>query len=348
MADLSDVNASQSIKIIGSDSTGVEQTPVQSTSNGGLHTNLRNNAGTEIGTQSNPMFTSTFSTSTNTLRVSDKRVLTISSPTRYSTQSITSKTGFSEFHVGGKVPCEATIARYDSASAVLAGNGTGNFNDTTSVAAWTNTGLGDSSNAVAGPWTYTTAQFYLGTGSAKLTFTKSSATDYPELSYNYSTPFDGSMYRNVQAAFRCTVGAGGSTSRTFQLRLTSGTAVRYWQFVTTTLAAEAWVLISGELENPAFTAGTGTFDVNNINQVSLRMVDGANRTGTLYVDSCAFMGLITTLDKIYSADGSTTSLTFDPVHIFNNGETALLITKNNSTTTAGEIQGSFSGITGIV
>jgi hypothetical protein len=54
MADLNDTQAAQSVKIIGSDSTGVEQTPVQSTSNGGLHINLRNNSGTEIATTTNP------------------------------------------------------------------------------------------------------------------------------------------------------------------------------------------------------------------------------------------------------------------------------------------------------
>ena len=55
MADLSDNQSASTTKIIGSDNTGVEQTPVQSTSSGGLHTNLRNNAGTEIGTATNPI-----------------------------------------------------------------------------------------------------------------------------------------------------------------------------------------------------------------------------------------------------------------------------------------------------
>jgi len=55
MADISDVNSAQSIKIIGADATGVEQTPVQSTSSGGLHFNLRDNAGTEIATAANPL-----------------------------------------------------------------------------------------------------------------------------------------------------------------------------------------------------------------------------------------------------------------------------------------------------
>lgn len=55
MADISDINAAESVKIIGSDATGVEQTPVQSTSSGALHSNLRNSSGTEIATSANPI-----------------------------------------------------------------------------------------------------------------------------------------------------------------------------------------------------------------------------------------------------------------------------------------------------
>lgn len=55
MADLSDIQAAESVKIIGSANTGVEGTPVNATSNGGLHVNLRNNAGTEVGTSSDPV-----------------------------------------------------------------------------------------------------------------------------------------------------------------------------------------------------------------------------------------------------------------------------------------------------
>ena len=58
MADLSDINAAQTVKIVGSDSIGLEQTPVASTSGGGLHVNLRNNAGTEIGVTANPIISS--------------------------------------------------------------------------------------------------------------------------------------------------------------------------------------------------------------------------------------------------------------------------------------------------
>lgn len=55
MSDLSDTNAAQSVKIIGADSSGVEQTPVQSTADGAVHANLRSSAGIEIGTASDPI-----------------------------------------------------------------------------------------------------------------------------------------------------------------------------------------------------------------------------------------------------------------------------------------------------
>jgi hypothetical protein len=55
VADISDIQAAGTIKIVGSDSTGVEQAPVQSTASGSLHSNLRNNAGTEIGTAAAPL-----------------------------------------------------------------------------------------------------------------------------------------------------------------------------------------------------------------------------------------------------------------------------------------------------
>lgn len=55
MADISSIQATEATRIVGSDSTGQEQTPVQSTVNGGLHINLRNDSGTEMGTAANPL-----------------------------------------------------------------------------------------------------------------------------------------------------------------------------------------------------------------------------------------------------------------------------------------------------
>lgn len=55
MSDLTDLQAAGTTKIIGSDSTGLEQAAVQSTSSGGLHTNLRDATGTELGTATTPI-----------------------------------------------------------------------------------------------------------------------------------------------------------------------------------------------------------------------------------------------------------------------------------------------------
>ena len=65
MADLNDNQAAQSVKVVGSDNTGVEQVPVQSTANGGLHINLRDNAGVEKGTISNPVAVTAADTAVN-------------------------------------------------------------------------------------------------------------------------------------------------------------------------------------------------------------------------------------------------------------------------------------------
>lgn len=48
MADLSDLESSQTVKIVGASVTGLEQTPVESTNGGGLHVNLRTASGTEV------------------------------------------------------------------------------------------------------------------------------------------------------------------------------------------------------------------------------------------------------------------------------------------------------------
>jgi len=58
MSDLSDLQATETVRIVGSTSGGTEQTPIQSTSQGGLHTNLRDSNGNEIGGIVDPTSTS--------------------------------------------------------------------------------------------------------------------------------------------------------------------------------------------------------------------------------------------------------------------------------------------------
>lgn len=47
MADISDINSAQTVKLVGADLAGVEQTPVKSTSSGAIYTNLRDSLGNE-------------------------------------------------------------------------------------------------------------------------------------------------------------------------------------------------------------------------------------------------------------------------------------------------------------
>lgn len=58
MADLSDLNAAQTVKIAGASSAGTETNFVDATAAGGVHANLRNNSGTEIGVAGSPIVSS--------------------------------------------------------------------------------------------------------------------------------------------------------------------------------------------------------------------------------------------------------------------------------------------------
>lgn len=447
MADLSDTNSAQSIKVIGADSSGVEQTPVQSTSNGAIHSNLRNNAGTETGTSTTPLRVDPTGTTTQpvsaaslplptgaatatnqstantslqliddiphaqnaalskgvpmmgqrddtastaatedavaTVRITAQRAIhtnlrdslgvelgtednplhtngnaEIFSPlpsikltktvvvaaggNTTAQQTITLRTAMKEFHLGGRAACDGFLARYIAATIEQIPGGA--FNSSANVSSWTNTGIGGSSALV---WSYATDQFVEGTGSAKTTFTQSDASDYPELTYTFSTPKDMSVWKQIYARVRVTVAAGGAQSRTVQVRLTSGTAVRIYSIVGTTttapFATEQWHTIQSDLNAPSSTAGTGTFDINNVNSVSLRLIDGGNKTGSIWWDDIKLIGSFTILEKIYSNAGDTRQLQFDPVIIFEIGEVLYLSLTNNGVS-SGEFHMSASGV----
>lgn len=341
MADLTDIQASQSVKIVGSASTGAEQTPVQSTTNGALHSNLRNNAGTELGTDSNPLVTRGILTVTPSLKLTKATVLAAGASTN-TQQTISTRTAIKEFHLGGKGACSGFLAKYVAATTLQIPSG--GFNSIAQVAAWTNTGAG-TSGAIA--WTYATDQFVEGTGSAKHTFTASAANDYPELTYTYPTPLDMSVWKKINGRVRVTVAAGGSQTRTVQIRLTSGTAIRIYSITGTTItppfSTEQWQSIDMDLDTPSSTAGTGTFDINNVNSVSLRLQDGGNKAGSIWWDDIKLVGSLNVLEKIYTT-GPTNQLIFDPVIIFEVGDVIYLSLLNDSVTTT-EFQISTSGVT---
>lgn len=270
-----------------------------------------------------------------------KRAVVASQATSFITDTASSNLVINNMRVGGREVCDGSIGTYVSGTTTqLPGGG---FNSTANVALWTDTSIGDS---LLSSWAYTTARAYEGTGSVAKTFTKSDANNYPEITYNYSTPQNFNAWRYISAQVRVTVAAGGAKTRTVQLRVTSGTAVRIWQVTGTTTTApfstEQWLIIQGELENPTATAGTGTFDINNVTSVSLRLTDSGNKTGTIYWDDVRFTGAITIKEKLYSL-GATVGADFLPPIYFASGDTILFILKNNGSTSA-ELQINASGV----
>lgn len=92
MPDISDIQAAQAVKIVGSDSAGVEQTPVQSTVNGALHSNLRDASGNEVAVKNTAPLTSDYGIVVRTTPDSNINVtkvsLTPSAPTFYGATNI--------------------------------------------------------------------------------------------------------------------------------------------------------------------------------------------------------------------------------------------------------------------
>jgi hypothetical protein len=255
--------------------------------------------------------------------------------------TIISNTAIKEFHVGGRVACEGYIAKYNAAQEEFIPGG--GFNSSSEVSMWTNTSNGSSATP---SWTYATDQFVEGSGSAKLTFTQSDGNNFPEISYIFSTPKDMSVWKRIYAQVRTTVAGGGNQSRTVSIRLTSGTAIRIYSLAGNTTTApfniEQWHILDFDIESPTSVAGTGVFDINNVNRISLRLQDGGNKSGSIWWDDVKLIGSIDILDKIYTP-GQTVQLRFDPVVLFNTGDILYMFLRNN-TGTASEFQISVSGV----
>jgi hypothetical protein len=332
-----------------SSKSGIASTPLKGGTDGtaigntgaGLNTVLKDAAGTNLGTITNPIYTSGSLINSSVGYSSIVKAVIAANTGAYTSITPGANINISGFQLGGRAAGESTLSRYVAATtSQIPGGG---FNSSGDVSQWTNTGIGDSA---IGSWAYTTAQSTEGTGSASYVFVKSAAGDYPELTYTYSSPQDFSGWRYIIGKARVTVAAGGSVARTVQLRVTSGTAVRIWQIAGTTttspFSTEQWHTIQGELEAPASTAGSGTFDISSINSISLRLTDGANKTGTIYWDDIELSGQLTILNKLYTGSGSTVSTAFVPAASVSNTESLVVLTRNN-TATAAEFQTAIIG-----
>lgn len=309
--------------------------------NGSIYNNLRDTSGVAIGTRTNPLYISGLTEPPPSTKLT-KRTVLASNAAATAQQTISARTAITELHLGGRASCEGFLAKYVPTATQLIPSG--GFNSSVDIATWTNTSIGSSAAAT---WSYATDQFVEGTGSAKLTFTQSDNNNYPELTYTWSTPFDMSSWQKINARVRVTVAAGGGQTRTVQVRITSGTAIRIYSITGTTITApfntEQWHLIDLNLDSPSSTAGTGTFDINNINSISLRLQDGGNKAGTIWWDDVKLVGNLNIIEKIYTPT-QTNQIIFNPVIVFEVGEILYISVTNTSVTTT-EFQISTSGVT---
>jgi hypothetical protein len=332
MADLTDIQAAQAVKITGANSTGVEGTPVNSTSNGGMHVNLRDNVGTEFGTETNPIYTSGNSEILSPLPgfVARANSVVSAGTTVTNTYTMTDDIALVDFHFGGRGIGQASLFRCtEGITEQLPGGG---FNSSGDVSQWTNAGIGSSSGLT---WSYTTAQQAEGTGSATTTFTQSDSNNFPAIKYTYSTPKNMNTWRYISAKVRVTVAAGGVQTRTVSIILTDiGGNTRTFSVAGTTTTApfstEQWVTILGEIENP--TATVGTFDIYNVASVTLKLLDGGNKAGTIYWDDIEFVTSQELIERIYIEANSTFQLVLNPAELFDIGEVLCLQYKNNDAT----------------
>lgn len=336
MADLNELQSSQTVKVVGSDATGLETGPVNAT-NSALHTTLKDSSGQQVGTEANPIFTRTsvaVVSSFPSIEAVLKKVVSAGSA-EYYTKPIVARTAMREFTFGGRGVGEATLGRYVDATTQSVNN-VGSMETDAEVTAWTDSGLLPLTSK-----TRSTAQAYAGSSSMLLSFSKSDTNNYPEVTEAFPSPIDLSAWRYVSGAFYQTPSAGASVVRTVSIVLTSGTAKRFYSITLTSDTAAQWFFIKTEIERPTSESGTG-FDVNNVSSISLRLVDSASRVGTIYWDAINFIGAVTIIQKIYTP-GQTVRLSFDPVKVFDVGETLLLMIKNNDTA-AKEFQATAAGV----
>jgi hypothetical protein len=233
-----------------------------------------------------------------------------------------------QFYTGG-VPSNssagavrAILAAHVAATVAFVSNG--DFESAGQVAAWA---------AVTGAFTAPSpdsngTQFQTGAASMRWIYT-SSATAH-ERKQTLSPAQDMSGYRYIRVKFFNDAQVG--TTRTITLTLATGTSTRAWSLSGTLGSApfpsNTWVTLECDLANPQATTGTN-FDITAVDSISLKMLDGANKSGTVYWDTVRFEDQLTHKHKIYSADGTTIQIITAPESYA--ATTALyLITKNTN------------------
>lgn len=218
----------------------------------------------------------------------------------------------------------ASLIIHDSAVVSFITNG--DFESAADVTAWA---------AVTGAFTapspdVSSVQFWTGASSMRWIYT-SSATAH-ERKNTFASPIDITGYRYIKAHFFNDNAAG--TTRTISIVLTSGANTRTYSLSGTLgsapFTANTWIELVADLEAPTTAAGT-TFDESVVNSISVRMLDAANKSGTVYWDTVRLEDSLNFKHLIFSADGSSVQVITAP-ESYPTGTTLYLRTKNTNNT----------------
>lgn len=240
----------------------------------------------------------------------------------YTDYTVTQTLGIKQFYAGGTGAGVGTLAKHDAAATLFLSNG--DMESSGQVAAWA---------AVTGTFTsptpdYSTVQKFTNLGSQRWTYS-SSATAL-QRKQTFTTPQDFTNYRYVTARFfndgtitsirtiSIIISSSSGGTRTYQISGTSGV---------TPFVSNSWVLLQGDLENPFSSTGT-SFDLTSITDISIKMIDSVNKSGTVYWDTIRFEDSISLLYRCYFSASQTFSFSCDPVEVFNTGEKMYIIQKN--------------------
>lgn len=328
MAELSEKDASGSTKLVGSDASGNENNFANVTAQGGLHANLRDNSGAELGTADNPIYTNSNAEILSPLpqAVFENLISINAGITTYEEFTATQRLALKQFYAGGTGIGKQAVYSYLPSTTQLVPFG--NFESSGDVSNWIYT-----TNGGTGVLAFSTAQQFTNSGSMSLTFTTSDTNHLNGAKQTFSTPQDYSTWRYITAEFYNTVSTGGAYTRNIAIILTdSGGSTRTYLVSGLSTASpfntSGWVQILGEIANPTSSTGTA-FDTTSIASLELRQWDSANKSGTVYWDAVRLQGQLDIIFPIYHLANTSFSINIDPVFIMEIGDKILIAQTNN-------------------
>lgn len=360
MADLTDKQAAQSVKIVGADpSTGVESNFAQVDSSGNAAVKSVSEATSAPGAASSfanliaGQYKTTLPTVTDGQQVaiqvdSKGRLLTASAVvsslpaasikvqqsinagvTSYYSYTASQQLALKQFYAGGTGIGEQVLYAYTASTNQFVSFG--DFESSGDVSNWVYT-----TNGGSGTLAFSTSQQFTGSGSMSLTFTSSDSNHLNGAKQTFSTPQNFSSWRYVSSQFYNTVSAGAAYTRSIAIILTdSASATRTYLVsglsTSSPFNASGWVQILGEIANPTSFTGS-SFDTTSITSIELRQWDSANKAGTVYWDTVKLSGALNNIFPIYHQANSSFNIAIDPVYVLNNGDTILIAQTNNDST----------------